>query len=153
MLLRRNMGTDVKTAAGLCQKADHKPVKAWVPKEKKYLNFVCAGSSTEAYEHRGSYKEVSVVKMPDENQVLLKVPRQHNMYTFDMKNVDSSKGYTCLLAKASSNEAKLWHRRVKRVNDIDVQTERAENILVVSLLLEHQLALNTMLTKRKSHLK
>ncbi|GJT73961.1 putative ribonuclease H-like domain-containing protein [Tanacetum coccineum] len=50
-------------------------------------------------------------KMPDENQVLLKVPRQHNMYTFDMKNVDSSKGYTCLLAKASSNEAKLWHRR------------------------------------------
>ncbi|GJT95942.1 hypothetical protein Tco_1091460 [Tanacetum coccineum] len=39
-------------------------------------------------------------KMPDENQVLLKVPRQHNMYTFDMKNVDSSKGYTCLLAKA-----------------------------------------------------
>ncbi|GJT09357.1 hypothetical protein Tco_0856399 [Tanacetum coccineum] len=33
-------------------------------------------------------------KMPDENQVLLKVPRQHNMYTFDMKTVDSSKGYT-----------------------------------------------------------
>ncbi|GJS63086.1 putative ribonuclease H-like domain-containing protein [Tanacetum coccineum] len=52
-------------------------------------------------------------KMPDENQVLLKVPRQHNMYTFDMKNVDSSKGYTCLLAKASSNEAKLWHRRFR----------------------------------------
>ncbi|GJR60747.1 hypothetical protein Tco_1502909 [Tanacetum coccineum] len=50
-------------------------------------------------------------KMPDENQVLLKVPRQHNMYTFDMKNVDSSKGYTCLLAKASSDEAKLWHKR------------------------------------------
>ncbi|GJS61185.1 retrovirus-related pol polyprotein from transposon TNT 1-94 [Tanacetum coccineum] len=43
-------------------------------------------------------------------QVLLKVPRQHNMYTFDMKNVVSSKAYTCLLAKASSDEAKLWHR-------------------------------------------
>ncbi|GJW98369.1 putative ribonuclease H-like domain-containing protein [Tanacetum coccineum] len=55
-------------------------------------------------------------KMPDENQVLLKVPRQHNMYTFDMKNVDSSKGYTCLLAKASSNEAKLWHRRLGHLN-------------------------------------
>ncbi|GJX51786.1 retrovirus-related pol polyprotein from transposon TNT 1-94 [Tanacetum coccineum] len=48
-------------------------------------------------------------KMPDENQVLLKVPRQHNMYTFDMKNVASSKGYTCLLAKAFIDEAKLWH--------------------------------------------
>ncbi|GKA32630.1 RNA-directed DNA polymerase, eukaryota, partial [Tanacetum coccineum] len=56
-------------------------------------------------EHRGSKGMSSVV--------LLKVPRQHNMYTFDMKNVDSSKGYTCLLAKASSNEAKLWHRRLK----------------------------------------
>ncbi|GJU20247.1 ribonuclease H-like domain-containing protein [Tanacetum coccineum] len=55
-------------------------------------------------------------KMPDENQVLLKVPRQHNMYTFDMKNVDSSKAYTCLLAKASSNEAKLWHRRLGHLN-------------------------------------
>ncbi|GJT33522.1 ribonuclease H-like domain-containing protein [Tanacetum coccineum] len=56
-------------------------------------------------------------KMPDENQVLLKVPRQHNMYTFDMKNVASSKGYTCLLAKASSNEAKLWHRRKAAVSE------------------------------------
>ncbi|GKE36778.1 putative ribonuclease H-like domain-containing protein [Tanacetum coccineum] len=55
-------------------------------------------------------------KMPDENQVLLKVPRQHNMYTFDMKNVASSKGYTCLLAKASSDEAKLWHRRLGHLN-------------------------------------
>ncbi|GJS78384.1 putative ribonuclease H-like domain-containing protein [Tanacetum coccineum] len=55
-------------------------------------------------------------KMPDANQVLLKVPRQHNMYTFDMKNVASSKGYTCLLAKASSDEAKLWHRRLGHLN-------------------------------------
>ncbi|GJU16118.1 putative ribonuclease H-like domain-containing protein [Tanacetum coccineum] len=38
------------------------------------------------------------------------------MYTFDMKNVASSKGYTCLLAKASSNEAKLWHRRLGHLN-------------------------------------
>ncbi|GJR43204.1 putative ribonuclease H-like domain-containing protein [Tanacetum coccineum] len=60
-------------------------------------------------EHRvwRKLKEVLVEKMPDANHVLLKVPRQHNMYTFDMKNVDSSKGYTCLLAKASSDEAKL----------------------------------------------
>ncbi|GJV69455.1 putative ribonuclease H-like domain-containing protein [Tanacetum coccineum] len=38
---------------------------------------------------------------------------QHNMYTFDMKNVVSSK---CLLAKASSDEAKLWHRRLGHLN-------------------------------------
>ncbi|GJR07723.1 ribonuclease H-like domain-containing protein [Tanacetum coccineum] len=62
-------------------------------------------------------------KMPDENQVLLKVPRQHNMYIFDMKNVDSSKGYTCLLAKASSNEAtnvgtELGHLISKTLNKL-----------------------------------
>ncbi|GJV93133.1 hypothetical protein Tco_1540946 [Tanacetum coccineum] len=50
-------------------------------------------------------------KMPDENQILLKVPRQHNMYSFDMKTPASTKDYACLIAKAISDESKLWHRR------------------------------------------
>ncbi|GJR58384.1 ribonuclease H-like domain-containing protein [Tanacetum coccineum] len=52
-------------------------------------------------------------KMPDENQILLKVPRQHNMYSFDMKTPSLTKDYACLIAKATSDESKLWHRRVK----------------------------------------
>ncbi|GJZ59306.1 ribonuclease H-like domain-containing protein [Tanacetum coccineum] len=44
-------------------------------------------------------------KMPDENQILLKVPRQHNMYSFDMKTPAPTKDYTCLIAKATSNES------------------------------------------------
>ncbi|GJT32073.1 ribonuclease H-like domain-containing protein [Tanacetum coccineum] len=35
-------------------------------------------------------------KMPDENQILLKVPRQHNMYSFDMKTLAPTKDYACL---------------------------------------------------------
>ncbi|GJT39805.1 putative ribonuclease H-like domain-containing protein [Tanacetum coccineum] len=54
-------------------------------------------------------------KMPDENQILLKVPRQHNMYSFDMKTPAPAKGYTCLIAKATSDESKLWHRRNKGI--------------------------------------
>ncbi|GJR40755.1 ribonuclease H-like domain-containing protein [Tanacetum coccineum] len=50
-------------------------------------------------------------KMPDENQILLKVPRQHNMYSFDMKTPAPTKDYACLIAKATSDESKLWHRR------------------------------------------
>ncbi|GJR34151.1 ribonuclease H-like domain-containing protein [Tanacetum coccineum] len=50
-------------------------------------------------------------KMPDENQILLKVPRQHNMYSFDMKTHSLTKDYACLIAKATSDESKLWHRR------------------------------------------
>ncbi|GJZ44157.1 ribonuclease H-like domain-containing protein, partial [Tanacetum coccineum] len=59
----------------------------------------------------GHFNLFSISQICDKKlNVLLKVPRQHNMYTFDMKNVVSSKAYTCLLAKASSDEAKLWHR-------------------------------------------
>ncbi|GKA71100.1 hypothetical protein Tco_0777239 [Tanacetum coccineum] len=32
-------------------------------------------------------------KMPDENQILLKVPRHHNMYSFDMKAPTPAKGF------------------------------------------------------------
>ncbi|GKC61419.1 hypothetical protein Tco_1089017, partial [Tanacetum coccineum] len=49
-------------------------------------------------------------KMPDENQILLKVPRHHNMYSFDMKTPTPAKGFACLIAKATSDESKLWHR-------------------------------------------
>ncbi|GJW12669.1 hypothetical protein Tco_1578496 [Tanacetum coccineum] len=52
-------------------------------------------------------------KMPDENQILLKVPRHHNMYSFDMKTPTPAKGFACLIAKATSDESKLWHRSLK----------------------------------------
>ncbi|GJY78307.1 ribonuclease H-like domain-containing protein [Tanacetum coccineum] len=51
-------------------------------------------------------------KMPDENKILLKVPRQHNMYNFDMKTPALTKDYACLIEKATSDESKLWHRRL-----------------------------------------
>ncbi|GJT55107.1 ribonuclease H-like domain-containing protein [Tanacetum coccineum] len=55
-------------------------------------------------------------KMPDENQILLKVSRQHNMYSFDMKTPSLTKDYACLIAKATSDESKLWHRRLGHIN-------------------------------------
>ncbi|GJU33482.1 putative ribonuclease H-like domain-containing protein [Tanacetum coccineum] len=55
-------------------------------------------------------------KMPDENHILLKVPRQHNMYSFDMKTPSLTKDYACLIAKATSDESKLWHRRLGHIN-------------------------------------
>ncbi|GJY38059.1 ribonuclease H-like domain-containing protein [Tanacetum coccineum] len=52
----------------------------------------------------------------DESQVLLRVPKQNNMYSFDLKNVVPSGDLTCLFAKATINESKLWHRRLGHVN-------------------------------------
>ncbi|GJZ42278.1 hypothetical protein Tco_0589164, partial [Tanacetum coccineum] len=51
-------------------------------------------------------------KMLDENQILLKVPRHHNMYSFNMKTPTPTKDFACLIAKATSDESKLWHRRL-----------------------------------------
>ncbi|GJS01583.1 retrovirus-related pol polyprotein from transposon TNT 1-94 [Tanacetum coccineum] len=37
--------------------------------------------------------------LPDENHILLKIPRQDNMYSFDMKNIVPKDSLTCLVAK------------------------------------------------------
>nr|GEU44524.1 ribonuclease H-like domain-containing protein [Tanacetum cinerariifolium] len=52
-------------------------------------------------------------KLPDENQELLKIPRQHNMHSFNLKNIDPSRGISCLFAKALIDESNKWHRRDK----------------------------------------
>ncbi|GKF27147.1 ribonuclease H-like domain-containing protein, partial [Tanacetum coccineum] len=55
-------------------------------------------------------------KLFDESQVLLKVPRQNNMYSFDLKNVVPSGGLTCLFTKATIDESNLWHKRLGHIN-------------------------------------
>ncbi|GJX27025.1 retrovirus-related pol polyprotein from transposon TNT 1-94, partial [Tanacetum coccineum] len=51
-------------------------------------------------------------KLIDESQVLLRVPRKNNMYSVDLKNIVPKGGLTCLFAKATFDESKLWHRRL-----------------------------------------
>ncbi|GJX90912.1 ribonuclease H-like domain-containing protein [Tanacetum coccineum] len=51
-------------------------------------------------------------KLIDESQVLLRVPRKNNMYSVDLKNIVPKRGLTFLFAKATSDESKLWHRRL-----------------------------------------
>ncbi|GKG03072.1 hypothetical protein Tco_0310708 [Tanacetum coccineum] len=34
-------------------------------------------------------------KLPDENQILLKVPRQNNMYSFNLENIVPLGGFAC----------------------------------------------------------
>nr|GEX01304.1 putative ribonuclease H-like domain-containing protein [Tanacetum cinerariifolium] len=48
----------------------------------------------------------SEFKLPDENQVLLRVPRENNMYNVDLKNIVSFGDLTCLFAKATLDEGK-----------------------------------------------
>nr|GEZ79386.1 ribonuclease H-like domain-containing protein [Tanacetum cinerariifolium] len=51
-------------------------------------------------------------KLPDESQVLLRVPRENNIYNVNLKNIVPSGDLTCLFAKATIDEFNLWHRRL-----------------------------------------
>nr|GEU76059.1 putative ribonuclease H-like domain-containing protein [Tanacetum cinerariifolium] len=55
-------------------------------------------------------------KLPDESQVLLKVPRENNMYNVNLKHIVPSGDLTCLFAKATIDESNLWHRKLGHIN-------------------------------------
>nr|GEX66406.1 putative ribonuclease H-like domain-containing protein [Tanacetum cinerariifolium] len=55
-------------------------------------------------------------KLPDESQVLLRVPRENNMYNVNLKNIVLSGDLTCLFAKATIDKSDLWHRRLAHIN-------------------------------------
>nr|GEZ80930.1 retrovirus-related Pol polyprotein from transposon TNT 1-94 [Tanacetum cinerariifolium] len=54
--------------------------------------------------------------MPDESQVLLRVPRENNMYNVNLNSIVPSEDLTCLFAKATVDESYLWHRRLGHIN-------------------------------------
>nr|GEW82972.1 hypothetical protein [Tanacetum cinerariifolium] len=55
-------------------------------------------------------------KLPDESQVLLRVPRENNIYNVNLKDIVSFGDLTYLFAKAIIDESNLWHRRLGHVN-------------------------------------
>nr|GFB58560.1 hypothetical protein [Tanacetum cinerariifolium] len=55
-------------------------------------------------------------KLPDASQVLLRAPRENNMYNVNLRNIIPSGDLTCLFAKATFDESNLWHRRLGHVN-------------------------------------
>ncbi|GJV35819.1 uncharacterized mitochondrial protein-like protein [Tanacetum coccineum] len=67
----------------------------------------------------------------DESQVLLRVPRKNNMYSVDLKNIVPKGGLTCLFAKATSDESKLWHRRLGHLNFKTMNKLVKGNLLLV----------------------
>nr|GEY43755.1 hypothetical protein [Tanacetum cinerariifolium] len=60
---------------------------------------------------QGGYSECIVLgrnfKLLDDTNILLRTPRQHNMYSIDLNNIIPYKDLTCLVAKASADECIL----------------------------------------------
>nr|GEV44398.1 hypothetical protein [Tanacetum cinerariifolium] len=55
-------------------------------------------------------------KLPDDHHVLLRVPRENNMYNVDLKNIVSLGDLTCLFARETLDESNLWHRKLGHMN-------------------------------------
>ncbi|GJV54278.1 putative ribonuclease H-like domain-containing protein, partial [Tanacetum coccineum] len=51
-------------------------------------------------------------KLLDENQMLLRIPKEDNMYSFNMRNIVPKESLTCLATKATLDESILWHKRL-----------------------------------------
>nr|GEY48619.1 putative ribonuclease H-like domain-containing protein [Tanacetum cinerariifolium] len=68
-------------------------------------------------------------KLPDESQVLHRVPRENNMYNVNLKNIVPSGDLTCLFAKATLDESNLWHRRLAHVNFKTINKLVKENLV------------------------
>nr|GEV23503.1 hypothetical protein [Tanacetum cinerariifolium] len=68
-------------------------------------------------------------KLADESQLLLKVSRKNNMYSFDMKTIVPQKDLTCLYAKAINDESMLWHRRLGHINFKNTNKLVKENLV------------------------
>ncbi|GJT85669.1 putative ribonuclease H-like domain-containing protein [Tanacetum coccineum] len=65
---------------------------------------------------------------PDESHILLKILREDNMYSFDLKNIVPNENLTCLVAKATSDESMLWHRRLGHINFKNINKLVKENL-------------------------
>ncbi|GJU39805.1 putative ribonuclease H-like domain-containing protein [Tanacetum coccineum] len=55
-------------------------------------------------------------QIPDESQVVLRIPRERDLYTFSISELQPEQNVTCLVAKASLDESTRWHRRMAHVN-------------------------------------
>nr|GEV13928.1 hypothetical protein [Tanacetum cinerariifolium] len=68
------------------------------------------------FENMYFVKDLKNVKLLDDANVLLRTPRQHNMYSIDLNSIVPHKDLTCLVAKASADECMIWHRRLGHLN-------------------------------------
>ncbi|GJW02378.1 putative ribonuclease H-like domain-containing protein [Tanacetum coccineum] len=67
--------------------------------------------------------------LPDENQILLKITRKDNMYSFGMNNIVPKESLTCLVAKATLDESMLWHRKLGHINFKNINKLVKDNLV------------------------
>ncbi|GJW30896.1 ribonuclease H-like domain-containing protein [Tanacetum coccineum] len=81
------------------------------------------------------------------------VPRKNNMYSVDLKNIIPKGGLTCLFAKATSDESKLWHRILGHINFKTMNKLVKGDLVRVYLQNFLKMIKPVLLVKRESNIK
>nr|GEZ30390.1 hypothetical protein [Tanacetum cinerariifolium]GEZ37437.1 hypothetical protein [Tanacetum cinerariifolium] len=77
---------------------------------------------------KGTIKTGQNFKLTNDINVLLRTPRQHNMYSINLNNVVPHKDLTCLVAKAFVNECMLWHTRLGKQHKASCKTKLVNSV-------------------------
>nr|GEU86217.1 hypothetical protein [Tanacetum cinerariifolium] len=73
-------------------------------------------------------KDLEDFKLIDDTNVLLRTPRQHNMYSINLNNIIPHKDLTCLVAKASADECMLWHKRLGKQHKASCKSKLVNSV-------------------------
>ncbi|GJR11642.1 ribonuclease H-like domain-containing protein [Tanacetum coccineum] len=88
--------------------------------EQGVIDSRCSRHITGNMSYLTDYKEIDggmcLLEGTQRRKITGKVPRKNNMYSVNLKNIVPKGGLTCLFAKATSDESKLWHRRLGHLN-------------------------------------
>nr|GEW32413.1 DNA-directed DNA polymerase [Tanacetum cinerariifolium] len=89
--------------------------------DKGVINSRCLRNMTRNMSYLTNYEEidggyVAFRGNPKGRKITGRVPRKNNMYSVDLKNIVLKGDLTCLFAKSTSDESKLWHRRLGHLN-------------------------------------
>nr|GEX28574.1 hypothetical protein [Tanacetum cinerariifolium] len=79
------------------------------------------------FENMYFMKDLKDFKLIDDTNALLRIPRQHNMYSIDLNNIVPNKDLTCLVAKASADECMKFIAEIENLKDLKVKIIRCDN--------------------------
>nr|GEW78645.1 putative ribonuclease H-like domain-containing protein [Tanacetum cinerariifolium] len=140
-LVPLNAARHVTSAIPLTKVHHQRPTKHWQPqhafKDKGIIDNGCSQHMTENISYLFDIEEInreyvafggnpkggkitdtecivlsSNFKLLDDNHLLLRFPRENNMYNVNLKNIVLLGDLTCLFAKATLDDSNLWHRRL-----------------------------------------
>nr|GEX11075.1 ribonuclease H-like domain-containing protein [Tanacetum cinerariifolium] len=98
--------------------------KAYLVESQDFIGGLAAFGDTECLVLSPDFK------LPDENQVLLRVPKQNNMYSFNLKNIVPSGRLACLITKATVDESSKWYRKLGHAEAVSTACYVLNKVLV-----------------------